>query len=168
LRPPLRLLLDSQPGPPPHRFQKRGTTAFKCEDAVVDPNIPELVRAEALKLGPGNTVMLCTTTDAWAPEAQQYNLGRRCLEALLEGTKCQVRILTKNAAVERDLDLIARYKDRVHLGLSLTAPRAKAHLATLLEPQASPMAERLRGAQGGPPTRHPHLRHALSLPAKHC
>ena len=28
-------------------------------------------------------VQVCTTVDAWAPEAQELDLGRRCLEAIL-------------------------------------------------------------------------------------
>ena len=68
-------------------------------------------------------VQLCTTVDAWAPEAQDYNLGRRCLEALLAEPGWTVRILTKNAAVSKDFDLIERHRDRVMVGISLPPRR---------------------------------------------
>lgn len=40
-------------------------------------------------------------TDAWSPEAQEHDLGSRCLEAILAESAWMVRILTKNAAVRR-------------------------------------------------------------------
>ena len=66
-------------------------------------------------------VQICTTVDAWSPEAQQHHLGRRCLEAILAEPGWTVRILTKNAAVSEDFDLIKKHRDRVLVGLSLTA-----------------------------------------------
>ena len=56
-------------------------------------------------------VQLCTTVDAWCPGAQQFDVGRRCLGAILD------QILTKNAAVMRDFDLLQEHRDRVVLGL---------------------------------------------------
>lgn len=41
-------------------------------------------------------------------------------EAILAQPGWTVRILTKNAAVTRDFDLIERYRDRVLVGLSTT------------------------------------------------
>ena len=47
------------------------------------PRLPERVAADAKRLPKRGMVQLCTTVDAWAPEAQEYDLGRRCLEAIL-------------------------------------------------------------------------------------
>ncbi len=88
-------------------------------------------------------VQLCTTVDAWCPGAQQYDLGRRCLEAILQQPGWTVRILTKNAAVVRDFDLLEQHRDRVLLALSLTAPVENEALARVIEPQASPISERM-------------------------
>lgn len=57
--------------------------------------------------------------------------------------KVRVRILTKNAAVANELDLLAEFRDRVTLGLSITAPLSKAKVADVLEPRASSIQERL-------------------------
>jgi DNA repair photolyase len=37
----------------------------------------------ARKISRRGLIQLCTTVDAWAPEAQELRLGRRCLEAIL-------------------------------------------------------------------------------------
>ena len=87
--------------------------------------------------------MLCTTVDAWCPAAQRYDLGRGCLQAILAEPDWNVRILTKNAAVVRDFDLIRQHRDRVLVGLSLTATPDKADLTTVVEPNASSILERI-------------------------
>jgi hypothetical protein len=75
----------------------------------------------SIKLAKRGLVQLCTT-DGWAPEAQEHDLGRRCLHALLGQPGWTVRILTKNAVVAKDFDLVGQHRDRVLVGLSLTAP----------------------------------------------
>jgi DNA repair photolyase len=54
-----------------------------------------------------------------------------------------VRILTKNAAVVRDFDVCQQYRDRVRVGISLTATPDKEHLIKLVEPHASTISERM-------------------------
>jgi DNA repair photolyase len=81
--------------------------------------------------------------DAWAPEAQKYNLGRRCLGAILNQPGWKVRILTKNAAISKDLDFVERYKDRILLGLSITATKDKTDIMSIIEPAASLISERM-------------------------
>ena len=86
---------------------------------------------------------LCTTVDAWAPEAQKLGLGRRCLEAILAEPGWTIRILTKNAAVVQDFDLIKKHKDRVLVGLSRTGTSDKDGVLAVVEPHASPVSERM-------------------------
>ena len=124
-------------------FKEIGRSAFEGNYSIVDPETPERIRQDLHRFKPTDTVMLSTTTDAWSPEAQEFNLGRKCLELLLRGSSCQVRILTKNVAVIKEFDLIAEYRDRVWLSLSITAPPAKEKLVQILEPNASPISERL-------------------------
>lgn len=117
--------------------------AFAAGVAVVDLTTPDRLGRELAALKPTDTVMLSTLTDAWSPEAQEFDLGRRCLEKLLRESKARVRILTKNAAVVNELDLLSEYRDRVTLSLSITASLSKAKVAEVLEPKASPIQERL-------------------------
>ena len=88
-------------------------------------------------------VQLCTTVDAWSPEAQEHDLGRRCLKALLVEPGWTVRILTKNAVVTRDFDLIRRHRDRVLVGLSITGTPTNEAAISAIEPHASSISERI-------------------------
>ena len=124
-------------------FKDLGEKPFSTGYSIVDPTMPEKVAADAKRLRKRGLVQLCTTVDAWAPEAQEYDLGRRCLEAILGQPEWQVRILTKNAAVARDFDLIAKHRDRVTVGLSLTGTPDKESVIHVIEPHASPISERL-------------------------
>jgi DNA repair photolyase len=54
-----------------------------------------------------------------------------------------VRILTKNVAVRDDFDLMEKYRDRVLVGLSITAPFAKSEAIQLIEPNASSIQDRM-------------------------
>ncbi len=73
---------------------------------ILDPSTPERVARDAARIRERGLIQLCTLSDAWAPEAKQHNIGRRCLEAILSQPGWSVRILTKNAAVVEDFDLI--------------------------------------------------------------
>jgi len=124
-------------------FRDIDRSPFARGYAIVDPDLPVLVAHDAQHMRKRGLIQLCTYSDAWAPEAQKYSLGRRCLEAILGQPDWTVRILTKNAAVREDFDLIAQHRDRVLVGLSITATPNKADLMQLLEPHTSSNVERM-------------------------
>jgi DNA repair photolyase len=109
-------------------FRDVGENPFEYGYAIVDPGTPERVAWDAAAIRNRGLIQLCTTVDAWSPEAQRYDLGRRCLHAILSQPGWTVRILTKNAAVSDDFDLIERHRDRVLVGLSLTATGDKSRI----------------------------------------
>ena len=124
-------------------FKKLGLSPFDNSYAIIDPDTPRRVAYDAQKKKKTGIVQLCTIVDAWAPEAQEYNLGRKCLEAILPEAGWTVRILTKNASVINDFDFIEKYFDRVIVGLSITATPEKSNIIKVIEPNASPIEERL-------------------------
>ena len=126
-------------------FKAAGEDPFGLGYAIVDPTVPERVAYDARTSRPENRgmVQLCTTTDAWSPEAQEYALGRKCLEAILSQPGWSVRVLTKNAAVTKDFDVVKQHRDRVLVGLSVTAPPSKAQIMRVVEPCASTIPERI-------------------------
>lgn len=127
-------------------FTKIGMSSFEALQAgvaIVDPSTPLRAAKQAKRLKPEDVVMLSTMTDPYAPEAQAHGLGRACAAAVLENSQASLRVLTKNAAVADDLDYFAKFKGRVMLGLSLTAPVCKENVAKVLEPQASSITERI-------------------------
>jgi len=124
-------------------FKRIGVSPFENGYAIIDSETPQRVALDAKSKKQRGMVQLCTTVDAWAPEAQEYNLGRKCLEAILSETGWTVRILTKNASVINDFDLIEKHFDRVIVGLSITATPEKSNIIKVIEPNASPIEERL-------------------------
>ncbi len=127
-----------------HRaFKETGESPFGRGYSIVDPEMPEKVARDAAKYRQRGIVQLCTTVDAWAPEAQKYDLGRKCLKAILKEPGWSVRILTKNAAVAEDFDIVRKHRDRVLVGLSLTGTPEKEGVLSITEPYASPITERM-------------------------
>jgi DNA repair photolyase len=123
-------------------FLDIGENPFGLDYSIVDPNTPQRVAADAARKRKRGMIQLCTTVDAWSPEAQKYDVGRRCLDAILAQSDWTVRILTKNAAIVKDFDLIKRHKDRVLVGLTLTGTPSKTDVISAIEPNASPLHER--------------------------
>ncbi len=126
-----------------HRaFKVLGLNPFDEGYCIVDPQTPLRLMNDVHKTYASDVIMFCSTSDGWAPEAQSLNLGEQCLRVLLEHGRSVVRVLTKNAAVTGAYDLMARYRNRVRLGLSLTAPKSAEALMKVLEPHASTISER--------------------------
>lgn len=123
-------------------FKKVGRKPCEPGYAIVDPKMPARVRLAVPKLGPAK-VLISGTVDAWAPEAQLHRLGRQCLEATLENPQIAVRLLTKNAAVAADFDLLERERHRCQVSLSLTGTPAKSEIIQAIEPNASSIEERM-------------------------
>ncbi len=88
--------------------------------------------------------MLSTTVDSWCYSARQHHLGRKCLEAILAEPDWSVRILTKNHEVEEEFDIAEQHRDRVLVGLSITATADKSDIMQVIEGNASPIEERIR------------------------
>jgi DNA repair photolyase len=124
-------------------FRDSGEDPFACGYAIVDPTTPERVARDAKRIQKRGLMQLCTLTDAWALEAHEHRLGRRCLDAILSQPGWSVRILTKNEAVRDDFDLIEKHRDRVLVSLSITAPLHQAAAVQVLEPNASPIQDRM-------------------------
>jgi DNA repair photolyase len=124
-------------------FKKLGKGMTTTGFSIVDPDITKKVAEDAKRNRQPGLVQICTTVDAWAPEAHELRLGRQCLEAVLAQPGWTVRILTKNAAVVEDFDLIKKNRDRVLVGLSLTATPDRESVISVIEPHASPVSERM-------------------------
>lgn len=127
-----------------HRsFEEAGENPFEFGYAIIDPDVPGKVARDAARKRKRGKVMICTTVDGWCPAAQEYSLGRRCLEAILAEPDWSVRILTKNTAVAIDFDVIEKHRDRVQIGLSITATPDKEDVMAIVEPNASLVPDRM-------------------------
>ena len=85
-------------------------------------------------------------TDCYQPAERRFRLTRRCLEIAAEFRQ-PVSLITKNALVLRDLDILRRMAgdNVVHVSVSLTT--LDAELCRSMEPRTSTPAARLRAVQ---------------------
>ena len=100
-------------------------------------NALELLRAEWAKPGYRvSPINLGANTDPYQPIERRYRITRQILEAMFEH-RHPVSIVTKNALIERDLDLLASLakQNLVYVFVSVTSLDNK--LASKLEPRAS-------------------------------
>ncbi len=124
-------------------FKELRLNPFDNGYAIVDRKTPQRIAHDASRKRGRGLIQLCTTMDPYSPEAQEYKIGRRCLEAILSQPGWNVRILTKNAAVRKDFDLIEKHKERILLGLSITSTPDKSDIMFVIEPYASSNPERV-------------------------
>jgi DNA repair photolyase len=102
------------------------------------------------------TVMLSGVTDCYQPGEREFRITRSCLEVALAARQ-PMSIITKNALVTRDLDLLAEMASRhlVAVGVSITT--LDSALARVMEPRTGSPAARLRTlaalSRAGVPTR---------------
>jgi DNA repair photolyase len=101
-------------------------------------------------------IALSGVTDCYQPAERRFRLTRGCLEVAAEARQ-PMTLITKNALVLRDLDLLGEMAGRrlVHASISVTT--LDAELARKMEPRTSTPAARLRAigalAAGGVPVR---------------
>src|SRR3954465_9379514 len=111
---------------------------------MVKLRAPELLRAElSAPKWQAQPIAMSGVTDCYQPAERQFRLTRRCLEVCAE-LRHPIFIITKNALVTRDLDVLqelARYQCiAVHLSVTTLDPE----LGGKMEPRASRPAARLR------------------------
>lgn len=114
---------------------------------LVKYEAPALLRAELGRKGwQGEQITMSGVTDCYQPAERSLKLTRGCLEVMVEARQA-VGIITKNALVTRDLDLLAQLaRERlVHVYLSITT--LDDTLARKLEPRTATPQARLRAVR---------------------
>lgn len=110
---------------------------------LVKHDAPSLLRAAISKPSwQGEIIVLSGVTDCYQPIERQYRLTRGCIEVMLAARQA-FGIVTKNALVVRDLDLLeqAAGMNLVHVNVSVTT--LDAGLARSMEPRTSLPEQRL-------------------------
>jgi len=111
---------------------------------LVKHQAPDLLRAElAAESWQGEFIAMSGVTDCYQPAERRYRLTRGCIEVLSEAQQA-FGIITKNALVACDIDLLAPLaaNNLLHVNLSITT--LDAELARKLEPRTATPAARLR------------------------
>jgi len=106
-------------------------------------NAAELLRAELAKPGyQCEVISLGANTDPYQPIEREYRITRGILEVLAE---CEhpVGIVTKNAMIERDLDILAPMAEKNLVNVHISVNNLDHELARRLEPRCPAPARRL-------------------------
>ncbi len=107
-------------------------------------NAPQLLRRELSR--PAYTpqpIALGINTDAYQPIERKLKLTRQLIEVMLE-TQHPFSLITKNALVERDIDLLAALAEKNLVSVHFSVTSLDPHLSARLEPRASAPHARLR------------------------
>jgi DNA repair photolyase len=111
---------------------------------VIKPDAPQLLRAFLRRAAwEPEPITISGVTDCYQPAERQFRLTRGCLEVAAEFGQ-PISIITKNALIIRDLDVLDELasKDLVHVFLSVTT--LDLELAREMEPRTSIPPARLR------------------------
>jgi len=133
----------------------RNTHEYLGLNAGLDFETKIFVKHEAPKLlreflrrdsWPPQPITFCGITDCYQPAEREFRLTRQCLEVANE-CNLPISIITKNALVLRDLDLLREMASRklAHVNLSITT--LDPELARVMEPRTSIPAARLRAVK---------------------
>jgi DNA repair photolyase len=111
------------------------------------PNAARFLRAELCRPSwKGEVIAISGVTDCYQPVERQLRITRGCIEVMVEARQA-FGIITKNALVLRDLDLLAPHAREGMCAVNLTITTLDANLARELEPRTSPPTNRLRAVR---------------------
>lgn len=111
---------------------------------LVKHRAAELLRTELAKASwKPDVIALSGVTDCYQPVERRLQITRSCLEVLAE-FRNPVTIVTKNALVARDADVLAELAKHRAAAVCISLTSLDADLRSVLEPRASPPLAKLR------------------------
>lgn len=93
-----------------------------------------------------HTIVLSGNTDCYQPAERQFQLTRQCLEVFLK-YRHPVGIITKNALITRDLDVLQELAKRNLVGVSVSITSLSEKTRQLLEPRTATIAKRFEAVK---------------------
>ncbi len=128
---------------PTHEYLGYGAGIDFESRILVKRQAPELLRAELARPGwSPDVIALSGVTDCYQPIERRLGLTRQCLGVLAE-FRNPVVIVTKNALVVRDLDILVELARHQAVAVFISLTTLDPGLRAVLEPRASPPAARL-------------------------
>jgi DNA repair photolyase len=123
---------------------------------MVKEDAPELLRRElSSPRWEPQIIVMSGVTDCYQPVERKLKLTRRCLEVLLD-FRNPVGIITKNALITRDLDVLAALAKHQCVSACLSVTTLDDSVRRVMEPRTSPPQARLEAirklAAAGIPT----------------
>ena len=114
---------------------------------LVKESAPRLLEAHLKKASwKATPIVLSGNTDCYQPAEKHYRITRACLEVFLK-YRHPVGIITKNALVLRDLDLLRELNRDGLVGVHVSVTTLHEETRQLLEPRTASTAKRLKTIQ---------------------
>lgn len=114
---------------------------------MVKKNAPELLekffQKRAYKPAP---ILLSGNTDCYQPAERQFEITRKILQVCLD-YRHPVNVLTKNALVLRDLDILQPMAEQNLVSVSLSIPTINEELRRKMEPRTSSAKNKLKAVE---------------------
>ena len=110
---------------------------------LVKEKAPELLEEKIKKKSwKADTIVLSGNTDCYQPAEQKFRITRACLEIFLK-YRHPVGIITKNALVLRDLDILKELNKDGLVGVHISITSLKESTRRILEPRTASIKKRL-------------------------
>ncbi len=114
---------------------------------VVKESAPALLRDELSKPSwQPRVIGMCGVTDPYQPIERRLGITRGCLE-VLSAFRNPVMVVTKNALVTRDIDVLTELAAHSAISVNLSITTLDLELHRAMEPRASPPGQRLRAIE---------------------
>lgn len=114
---------------------------------MVKKNAPELLEKFFQKRGyKAAPILLSGNTDCYQPAERQFEITRKLLQVCLD-YRHPVNILTKNALVLRDLDILKPMAEQNLVSVSLSIPTINEDLRRKMEPRTSSAMNKLKAIE---------------------
>jgi DNA repair photolyase len=101
--------------------------------------LEELIKKKTWKAHP---IVMSGNTDCYQPAEQIFKITRQCLEVFLK-YKHPVSIITKNALILRDLDILKELAKDNLIGVNISITSLSEDIRRVLEPRTTTIAKRL-------------------------
>lgn len=110
---------------------------------IAKHDAPDLLRRHLARRGwAGEPIVMSGVTDPYQPVERELEITRRCLKVAAEHRQ-PISIITKNALVVRDLDLLLALNEHGACRVSISLTSLDNRLSAAMEPRASAPAARL-------------------------
>jgi DNA repair photolyase len=127
---------------PSHQYLGWGAGSDFERELVVKTNAPELLCATFDRPGwKGELITFSGNTDCYQPLEARYGLTRACLEVCAR-YRNPITIVTKNALVARDVDVLQALSRGASVRVFLSIPFSDDATGRAVEPGASPVSRR--------------------------
>lgn len=111
---------------------------------LIKKNAPQLLESKLRsKTWKTATIVLSGNTDCYQPAEKEFRITRACLEVFLK-YRHPVGIITKNAAVLNDLDLLLELSKDNLVGINISVTSLSEETRRILEPRTATIAKRLQ------------------------